>query len=159
MVSLPIQVTNKAICWTSLNSFAICMIPGLMSRFFDAIYNNKILDKPKWIMYGLSIRKPLGLISLWLLCIHIIMSLLIFNPKYYGKFFIDPSNGASSKLNKKGEFSFFFGIFGAALYSILGICSLPSISTKMTNASWKVSNIMFTSISFVCEFNQKPSDD
>ena len=144
---LPVQVTNKAVCWTSLNAFALSMVPGIMARFYDAMHKDKMQNKPKWIIWGFKIRKQLGLIALWLLGIHIAMSLLIFNQKYYGKFFIDPKAYAS-KLNKKGEFSFFFGIIGAGLYFILGICSLPSVGSQMTSKSWQVSieSICF----FVC---------
>jgi hypothetical protein len=135
---LPIQVTNKAICWTALNAFALTMLPGLMARFFDALFADKSMDKPKWIVFGLKIRKALGLLALWFLVIHIIMSLLLFNQKYYGKFFIDPK-ASSSKLNAVGEFSFFFAILGAGFYFILGICSLPSVGMGMTSRSWHVS--------------------
>ena len=137
---LPVQVTNKAICWTSLNAFAFSMVPGMMAHFFDAIHKNKLKTKPKWIRWGFTIRKPLGLLALWFLGIHIVMSLLIFNQKYYGKFFLDPKASAS-KLNKKGEFSFFFGIIGAALYFLLGICSLPSVGSQMTSKSWQVRSL------------------
>jgi hypothetical protein len=131
-------VTNKAICWTALNAFALTMLPGLLARFQDAIYDTKMLDKPKWLIFGLRIRKPLGLLALWFLGIHIFMSLLMFNQKYYGKFFIDPK-ASSSKLNAIGESSFFFGILGAGFYFILGVCSLPSVGAQMTSRSWQVS--------------------
>ena len=70
------------------------------------------------------------------------MSLLIFNQKYYGKFFIDPE-APHSKMNAIGEFSFFFAILGAGFYAILGVCSLPSVGMQMTSASWQVSIILF----------------
>jgi hypothetical protein len=79
---LTLQVTNKAICWTALNAFALTMLPGLLARFRDALYDTKMLDKPKRLLFGLLIRKPLGLLALWFLGIHIIMSLLMFNQKY-----------------------------------------------------------------------------
>ena len=134
---LPVQVTNKAMCWTALTSFALSMVSGIMAQFHDIVHANKMTTKPKWIVWGFKIRKQLGLIGLWFLGIHIVMSLLIFNQKYYGKFFIDP-DANSSKLNKIGEFSFFFGIIGAGLYFILGICSLPSVGSQMTSKSWQV---------------------
>jgi predicted dinucleotide-binding enzyme len=61
---LALQVTNKAICWTALDAFALTMLPGLLARFQDAIYDTKMLDKPKWLIFGLRIRKPLGLLAL-----------------------------------------------------------------------------------------------
>jgi predicted dinucleotide-binding enzyme len=82
---LAIQVTNKAICWTALNAFALTMLPGLLARMYDAFHHSKMKDKPKLIRFGIKIRKALGLIALWFLGIHIFMSLLLFNPKYYSK--------------------------------------------------------------------------
>jgi len=65
------------------------------------------------------------------------MSLLIFNQKYYGKFFIDPS-APTSKMNWVGESSFLFAIIGTGLYTIMGLCSLPSIGSQMTNKQWQL---------------------
>ena len=132
---LPIQVTNKAVCWTALYNFALCQVPGIIGRCYN-LYVGKMHMKPNWLIAGFHIRKPLGVISLWLLGIHITMSMLLFNPKYYGKFFIDPE-ASSSKLNRIGEASFFFAIFGAGLYAIMGVCSLPSVGNNLTRKAWE----------------------
>ena len=132
---LPIQVTNKAVCWTALYNFALCQVPGIIGRFYN-MYVGKMHMKPNWLITGFHIRKPLGIISLWLLGIHILMSMLLFNPKYYGKFFIDPE-ASSSKLNRMGEASFFFAIFGSGLYAIMGVCSLPSVGNNLTRKAWE----------------------
>jgi hypothetical protein len=100
-----------------------------MTRLFDALYNSKMLDKPKWIRLGLTIRKPLGLLALWFLGILIIMSLLLFKQKYYGKFFIDPK-ASSSKLSAIAESFFFFGILRAGFFFILGISMLASFCSQ-----------------------------
>jgi hypothetical protein len=133
----PLQVTNKAVCWTALTGFALTQVPGVLARLSSAIHGDSLRDKPKWLLSFLAIRKHLGLLSLWFLSIHIVISLLLFNPAYYGKFFIDESAN-TSKLNAKGENSFFFAILGAALYSILGICSIPSIGSQMTSKQWQL---------------------
>jgi len=134
---LPIQVTNKAICWTSLNAFALCMLPGLLARMYDTFQHTKMKKKPDFLLFGLRIRKALGLLALWFLGLHIIMSLLLFNQKYYGKFFEDPK-AYSSKLSEMGEASFFFATFGTGFYIILGVCSLPSVGAQMTSRSWQL---------------------
>jgi hypothetical protein len=133
----PLQVTNKAVCWTALTGFAVTQVPGVLARLSTAIHGDSLRDMPKWLLSFLAIRKHLGLLSLWFLGVHIIMSLLIFNPGYYGKFFIDASAN-TSKLNAKGENTFFFGILGTALYFILGICSLPSVGSQMTSRQWQL---------------------
>ena len=132
---LPLQVTNKGICWTAIYNFALCQVPGILGRLYN-LYNGKTKTKPTWLTWSFALRKPLGIISLWLLGIHIIMSLLLFNQKYYGKFFIDPA-AAASKLNPKGEMSFFFGIIGSGLYAIMGVCSLPSVGNQLTRRTWE----------------------
>ena len=97
--------------------------------------NLKDLSKP--LVWSLGLRKQLGLLSLWFLALHILMSLLLFNPAYYGKFFLDPT-AANSKLNVIGETSFLFATIGTMFYSILGIASLPSVGANMTSAQWQV---------------------
>jgi hypothetical protein len=133
----PLQVTNKAVCWTAITGFALTQVPGVLARLSSAIHGDSLRDKPKWLLSFLAIRKHLGLLSLWFLSIHIVIGLLLFNPAYYGKFFIDASAN-TSKLNAKGENSFFFAILGTALYSILGICSIPSIGSQMTSRQWQL---------------------
>jgi len=133
---LPVQVTNKAICWTALTGFALAQVPGILARFVNSWNRNNLISKPRWLVWALSLRKQIGLLSLWFLVLHIIMSLLLMNEKYYGKFFIDPTANAS-KMNGIGEHSFFFATFGTGLYIILGICSLPSVGSQMTNKQWQ----------------------
>jgi predicted dinucleotide-binding enzyme len=133
---LPLQVTNKAICWTALTGFSISQLPGVFARMSNALYANSLRTKPIWLTRFLAIRKHLGLVSLWFLSLHIIMSLLLFNPGYYGKFFI--TKDGTSKLNSIGENSFLFATIGTGLYVILGICSLPSVGAQMTNRQWQM---------------------
>ena len=65
------------------------------------------------------------------------MSCLMFGPNYYGRFFVDPKDPLS-RMTANGETSFMFGSIAAALYIILGICSLPSVAEQMTNAQWQL---------------------
>ena len=41
-------------------------------------------------------------------------------------------------MNAIGEASFFFAIMGTGLYLIMGLCSLPSVGSQMTNKQWQL---------------------
>lgn len=132
---LPMQVTNKAVCWTAITGFCLSQLPGMFARLSNAIFQDTMRTKPAWLVKFLSIRKHLGVVSLWFLVLHILMSLLLFNPGYYSKFFI--TKDGTSKLNLIGEFSFVFATVGSCVYFILGLCSLPSVGSQMTNRQWQ----------------------
>lgn len=134
---LPLQVTNKAICWTALTGFALSQVPGILARMSNTIHGNSLHTKAKWLRNFLKLRKQLGLLSLWFLLVHVIMSLLLFSPAYYGKFFISPK-AAATKMNSIGENSMLFAVLGTAFYVIMGLCSLPSIGVQMTNKQWQL---------------------
>jgi len=134
---LPIQVTNKAICWTALTGFALTQLPGVIARISNLFRSTNLNGYSRTLKWALTIRKNLGILSLWFLGVHIIMSLLLMNPAYYGKFYVDPTAN-HSKMNVTGETSFFFAILGAMFYFILGLASLPSIGANMTNAQWQL---------------------
>jgi len=133
---LPIQITNKAICWTSLTGFALSQVPGILARFSNAWVRDNLARKNSTLVWSIKLRKHLGLLSLWFLILHIIMSLLLMNEKYYGKFFTDPKAN-SSKMNAIGEASFFCATLGTGLYIILGVCSINSVGCQMTNKQWQ----------------------
>jgi predicted dinucleotide-binding enzyme len=70
---LPFQVTNKGVCWTALNGFALTQLPGLLARIGNVVQKNTLLTKPSCLQWALRIRKQVGLLSLWFLMIHILM--------------------------------------------------------------------------------------
>lgn len=98
-------------------------------------YRDTLKTKPTWLRICLAVRKHVGLLSLWFLVMHIIGSCMFFNQAYLKKFFVDPK-AYSSKLNWMGEVSFACGVWGTGLYIILGVCSLPSVASAMTNKQW-----------------------
>ena len=131
----PLFVMNKSICWTALWGFALAQIPGMLARMSNAYYRDTLMDKSKWLRDWLGMRKHLGLLSLWFLVVHLLMSTLMFSIAYYDRFFED-KNDPKSRMSANGESSFMFGAFSAGLYLILGICSLPSVAEQMTKAQW-----------------------
>lgn len=106
---LPLQVTNKAVCWTAIYGFALTQLPGTITKLINIFRRDTLHDLHPILLFSLRIRKQLGVLSLYYLTVHVLMSLLIFNPSYYGKFFLNPS-ASSSKFTTKAEISFFFGI-------------------------------------------------
>jgi uncharacterized membrane protein YgcG len=126
---------NKGIAWTCLTGFALTQLPGIVAHIYNLYHGDTLRTKPGYLRHLLAMRKHLGLISLWFLVVHIFMSCLIFGPNYYGAYFIDPKD-ALSKMSLNGELAFMCGCFGAALYCIMGICSLPSVAEQMTNRQW-----------------------
>jgi predicted dinucleotide-binding enzyme len=139
---LPIQVTNKAICWTAIYGFALAQLPGTVAKLIKAFNTDSFLELPTVLKWGLGIRKHVGLLSLYFLAVHVLMSYLIFSPAYFRRFFLedeDPNDDKHfTKLTKKAEVSFFFGILGFSFYIFLGICSLHSVGVSMTNRQWRL---------------------
>lgn len=81
-------------------------------------------------------RKHIGLLSLWFLMLHIIISLMLLSPAYY--LWLYESTSSDSAMNVIGETSLLFGVLGAGLYMILGVCSLPSVGSEMTSKQWQI---------------------
>jgi hypothetical protein len=98
-------------------------------------YRDSLRTKPRWLRIALGVRKHIGLISLWMLLMHIIGSVMFFNQAYLKKFFVDPT-AYSSKMNWIGEVSFACGVWGFGMYSVMGVCSLPSVASAMTSKQW-----------------------
>ena len=98
-------------------------------------YKDSLIRKPYWLRLCLSVRKHVGILSLWMLGMHIIGSCIFFNPAYLKKFFVDPK-AYSSKMNWMGEVSFACGVWGTGLYTIMGVASLPSVAAELTNKQW-----------------------
>jgi len=116
----------------------LTQLPGTTARIYNALRRGDLRAMPPVLKKALGLRKHLGLISLWFLGLHILMSMLLFSPAYYDKFYIDPT-APTSKLNVIGETSFFFATIGSMFYGILGISSLPSVGANMTSTQWQVS--------------------
>lgn len=131
----PLFILNKSICWTALWGFAIAQVPGCVARIHNAWHRDTLRDKPALLRNYLACRKHLGLVSLWFLGVHMVMSMLMFSIAYYDRFFKD-KNDPKSRMTANGESSFMFGSFSSCLYILMGVCSLPSVAEAMTRKQW-----------------------
>ena len=132
---LPLFVMNKSVSWAALWGFTIAMVPGILARMHRAWYRDSLLDKPTWLKNFLVCRKHLGLVSLWFLGVHMVMSTLMFSIAYYDRFFKDPED-PMSRMSANGESSFMFSSMAFNLYGLMGVCSLPCVAQAMTSKQW-----------------------
>lgn len=119
-VELPIFISNKAISLSALVFIALSYALGSLARFRPQIFSNM-----------LGFRKFFGLLGFGLAAVHGLMSLLIFTPAYYPKFFL-----ASGKLNLIGELSMLFGILAFFVFAMVALVSIPAIANSMTPRHW-----------------------
>lgn len=116
---IPLFISNKAIAVTAVVLIGLSYIMGPLARFWPTVFVPK-----------LKFRKYFGLGGFGLAAIHSIISLLLFSPSYYPKFFSD------GKLNLTGELSIVFGIIALFIFSIVAITSLPSFEQSMDRKKW-----------------------
>ena len=129
---LPLYTTNHSMAWTCIWGFALSQFPGVIARFYVMFGRYQL---PNALLWGLNMRKELGVISLFFLLCHAIMSLTIWNAGYFYWSYDDPTN-VMAKYLWHVETGMFFGIVGFGLYVVLGICSLPSVAAAMTSRQW-----------------------
>lgn len=130
---LPLYTTNHSMAWTCIWGFALAQLPGVVARLYISFGR---LQLPRGLVYFLNMRKELGVVSLFFLLCHAIMSLTIWNAGYFYWSYDDPSN-VMAKYQWHVETSLFFGIVAFGLYAVLGICSLPGVAKMMTSRQWQ----------------------
>jgi len=119
-IDLPLYTSNKAISLSSVIFIAVSYALGSLARFW-----------PQTFFPTLVFRKFFGLFGFGLAAIHGFISLLIFSPEYYPKFFLE-----TGKLNLTGELSMLFGVLAFFVFAIVALASVPGISNMMTKESW-----------------------
>lgn len=121
-VELPLFISNKAISLSAVVFIALSYALGSLARFW-----------PKTFVSALSMRKFFGLLGFGLAALHGLISLLIFSPAYYPKFFL-----SSGKLNLIGELSMLFGVLTFFVFTIVALASVPAIVKSMDSQRWLV---------------------
>lgn len=119
---LPIFISNKAISLSAVVFISLSYALGSLARLW-----------PKVFASSLGFRKFFGLFGFGLGALHGLMSLLIFTPAYYPKFFLE-----SGRLNLTGELSMLFGVLAFFVFALVAISSLPSVAQSLNPARWLV---------------------
>ena len=119
-VELPLFISNKAISLSAVVFIALSYMLGSLARFW-----------PRTFVTALGLRKFFGLAGFGLAALHGLISLLIFTPNYYPKFFL-----ASGKLNLIGELSMLFGSLAFFVFTIVAASSIPAIAKSMEFKRW-----------------------
>ncbi len=117
---IPLYISNKALALSSVVFIGLSYALGPLCRFW-----------PKTFVPKLYLKKYFGLIGFGSAAAHGLISLLLFNPAYYPKFFAE-----AGKLTMEGEFSMLFGIIALFIFAIDAITSIPSIAKAMDFKQW-----------------------
>lgn len=119
-IELPFFISNKAIALSAVAFIAISYALGSLARFW-----------PKIFVPALGMRKFFGLAGFGLSAVHALISVLIFTPAYYSKFFL-----SSGKLNLVGSLSMLFGILSFFTFACVAISSIPGIIKPTEQEKW-----------------------
>lgn len=117
---LPLFISNKAISLSAVIFIALSYALGSLARFL-----------PKIFVPALNLRKFFGLLGFGLASIHGLISLLIFTPAHYPKFFSNVG-----ELNLAGELSVLFGVLTFFVFTIVALASIPAIAKSMGHQRW-----------------------
>ncbi len=110
----PLYINNKAISLASVFFIALSYLFGPLARFW-----------PKSIVPYLGTRKFLGLVGFGLGAVHAMISLLLFTPAHYGRFFEEDGS-----VNFTGELSMLFGVLAFFLFAIISLSSLVPLAKE-----------------------------
>lgn len=135
-----ISLANKVFPTVSLVMFALCYLPGIIAAFVQLYNGTKYRRFPDWLDRWMLCRKQLGLLALVFAFLHVLYTLVI--PIRYFVFYKRANTYISLiKENKTYEFVDMWawrsdsylsmGIMGFALFVLLGITSLPSVSNSL----------------------------
>lgn len=118
---LPLFISNKAISFSAIVFIALSCSLGAMARLWPGVFSPV-----------LNHRKYFGLLGFGLAVVHSIISVLIFKPEYYAKFF-----SGNGQLIFSAELSMFFGVFAFLVFAMMAIVSVPGIADSMDRKTWR----------------------
>ncbi|XP_059908986.1 metalloreductase STEAP4-like isoform X3 [Gadus macrocephalus] len=138
-----VSLANKVFPIVSLIMLSLCYLPGVMAAILQLYRGTKYRRFPDWLDHWMLCRKQLGLLALGFAFLHVLYTLLI-PIRYYVRYEIRAYTVLQIRENKTEVFDttsawytdsyFSVGILGFALYVLLGITSLPSVSNAL---SWR----------------------
>lgn len=144
----PLKVLNKPICMTAITLLAITYLPSSVAGMTQIYYGTRHKRFPRWLDKWLKARKSLGLIALFLVFIHIMMSTLTMGPTYYSDFYVFKSILLSSNNSElflyqpgwmlwQAEVAMLLGIIALMLLLILGLSAIPSVAHTLNWREWR----------------------
>lgn len=119
--TIPLYVSNKAIALTALFFIVFSYALGSLARFW------------RFFVPYLALRKNFGLIGFGFAAVHSVISLLLFTPAYYPKFFTPMGT-----LTTEGMLSILFGVLAFIIFSIVAIASIPSVEATLGYKKWQM---------------------
>jgi hypothetical protein len=93
-----LQMWHKLSGWWAIWGFTATYMPGCAVTLLQLVLRRTDIALPRWMRSWLAMRKQLGVLSLWVLCIHLILSACLFGPNYWGSFY-DRSNALVPAVN------------------------------------------------------------
>lgn len=117
---VPLYILNKALAVVAVVLIGLSFVLGPLARFW-----------PRVFVPQLHMRKYLGLLGFGSATLHGSISLLLFTPSYYPKFFSE-----TGKLNATGELSMLFGFLSLFIFAIVAITSITTVERSMPKEQW-----------------------
>ncbi|KAL7835866.1 hypothetical protein SRHO_G00282130 [Serrasalmus rhombeus] len=135
-----VSLANKAFPMVALVMLALCYLPGIMAAFLQLYNGTKYRRFPNWLDRWMLCRKQLGLLALAFAFLHVLYTFAI-PIRYYVYHRRVTFTSTIIKENKTYEFEnimawrsdsyLAMGMLGFALFVLLGITSLPSVSNSL----------------------------
>ncbi|CAL8247158.1 unnamed protein product [Lota lota] len=126
-----VSLANKVFPIVSLIMLSLCYLPGVMAAFLQLYRGTKYRRFPDWLDRWMLCRKQLGLLALAFAFLHVLYTLLI--PIRYA-IKENRTTVLDTTTAWRTDSYYSMGILGFALYVLLGITSLPSVSNAL---SWR----------------------
>uniref|UniRef100_A0A3B4A1W2 Uncharacterized protein n=1 Tax=Periophthalmus magnuspinnatus TaxID=409849 RepID=A0A3B4A1W2_9GOBI len=153
-----VSLANKVFPIVSLIMLALCYLPGVMAALLQLHRGTKYRRFPDWLDRWMLCRKQMGLVALALASLHVLYTLII-PIRYYVRYRIGAGIISQALKNQTTEFfnilawrtdSYYsMGVLGFALFILLGITSLPSVSNAL---SWREFSFIQSKLGYVTLF-------
>ena len=78
---------HKLSGWWAIWGFTATYLPGMAVTLLQLALRKTDIELPRWIRSWLAMRKQLGVMALYVLSIHFILSACLFGPNYWGSFY------------------------------------------------------------------------
>ena len=155
----PMNTMNKILGATALTILPLCYLPSSVVLVLKVIKRSNHITLPQWLLSWIKVRQKFGLIALWLVSFHCLLSISQVSPAYFSKWYKkykyivsanmteDLTVATSLKMAWYGELCILLGLLAFSLMAVVGLTSVSSIGNRMTRRQWK---LVHTYIGHVC---------